>query len=138
MLRRFVLGALILAVALPPAASAVVTEGTIKPNRSANGIRLGMSRAQVLARLGPPVYQNQNGFMQYAPDNQPVIFDVYLDVSTNPDRVRLLGISGAGFCLAGGGPCLFEQGGVGKLKARYGSALKLVTLEDGEQVYRLT
>ena len=138
MRRLFAIGALILAVALAPAASAVVAEGTIKPNRGAKGIRLGMSRGQVLVRLGQPVYQNQFGFMQYAPDNQPVIFDVYLDVSANPDRIRLLGISGAGFCLAGGGPCLFEQGGVGKLKTRYGNALKLVTLEDGEKIYRLT
>ncbi len=138
MRRLLAIGVLALAVGLAPVASAVVTQGTIKPNRSAAGIRLGMSKSQVVTRLGAPVYQNMNGYMQYAPDNQPTIFDVYLDVATNPDRVRLLGVSGSGFCLAGGGPCLFETGGVGKLKTRYGSALKLVTLEDGEKVYRLT
>jgi hypothetical protein len=136
--RLLAIGALVLAVSVPSVAHAVVTQGTIKPNRSAKGIRLGMSKAQVLTRLGSPVYQNQNGYMQYGPDDEPVIFDVYLDTSTNPDRVRLLGVSGAGFCLADGGPCLFEKGGVGKLKVRYGSAMKLVTLESGEKVYRLT
>src|SRR5262245_37257725 len=138
MTRLLAIGALVLGLVAAPAAEAIVTQGTIKPNRSAAGIRLGMSKSQVVTRLGMPVYQNMNGYMQYAPDNQPVIFDDYLDLATNPDRVRLLGVSGSGFCLAGGGPCLFEKGGVGKLKARYGNALKVVTLEDGEKVYRLT
>ena len=34
----------------------------------------------------------------------------------------------------GGGPCMLRPGGVGKLKARYGKALKTVKLEDGEKV----
>src|SRR5262249_430760 len=57
--------------------------------------------------------------------------DVYLDTGTSPQRVRLLGISGRNFCLTGGGPCMLRKGGVGKLKARYGKALKTVMLEDG-------
>ena len=138
MRRWLVLAAVAVAAALPAAGIAVVTQGTITPNRGAKGIRLGMTRAQLLAKLGQPVYRNANGFMQYGPNDQPILFDVYLDVATTPDRVRLIGISGEGFCLAAGGPCLREKGAVGKLKARYGAALKIVQLEDGERVYRLT
>jgi hypothetical protein len=136
--RWLVLAAVAVAAALPATGSASVAQGTITPNRGAKGIRLGMTRAQVLAKLGQPVYKNANGYLQYGPNNQPVLFDVYLDVAATPDRVRLLGISGAGFCLAGGGPCLDHAGGVGDLKDRYGDALKIVRLEDGERVYRLT
>jgi hypothetical protein len=46
----------------------------------------------------------------------------------------MLGISGRNFCLTGGGPCMWRAGGVGKLRTRYGTALKNVTLEDGEKV----
>ena len=138
MRRWLALAAVALAAVLPATATAVVTKGTVTPNRGAKGIRLGMTRAQVVAKLMQPVYKNANGFMQYGPNSQPSIFDVYLDVGTTPDRVRLLGIAGSGFCLAGGGPCLGVAGAVGKLKARYGTALKVVQLEDGERVYRLT
>jgi hypothetical protein len=123
----------IVAIVAAPAA-AVVTHGSITPNRSAKGIRLGMTRAQVLARLGKPLFKNSNGYMQYADDSKGIIFDVYLDVSKSPARVRLLGIYGSGFCLVGGGPCLRQKGGVGKLRDRYGSALQDVMLEDGESV----
>jgi hypothetical protein len=131
--------AVALALTLAPASDAAVavTHGTITPNRGAAGIRLGMSRAQVLAKLGAPVYKNANGYLQYAPNGRPEIFDVYLDVAASPDRVRLLGVSGAKFCFPAGF-CMFDRGAVGKLKAAYGSALKIVTLEDGERVYRLT
>jgi hypothetical protein len=113
-------------------AGAIVTKGTITPNRGAKGIKLGMTRAQVVARLGKPVYKNANGYMQYGSDKKNIVFDVYLDISTSPARVRLLGIFGGGFCLAGGGPCLLEQGGVGRLRDRYGSQLTDVTIESGE------
>jgi hypothetical protein len=46
----------------------------------------------------------------------------------------MLGISGRNFCFTGGGPCMWRAGGVGKLRARYGKALKNVKLEDGEKV----
>ena len=116
------------------AGSALVTSGLVTPNRGAKGIKLGMTRVQVVAKLGQPVYKNANGYMQYGKDSLGVLFDVYLDVSKTPARVRLLGISGAAFCLVGGGPCLMAKGGVGKLRARYGSRLKTVKLEDGEKV----
>jgi hypothetical protein len=119
---------------LAGAADAVVSGGSVTPNVGAAGIKLGMTRAQVIAKLGKPVFKNANGFMQFGNDKKGVIFDVYLDTSKHPQRVRLLGISGKAFCLAGGGPCLMRAGGVGKLRKRYGKALKNVKLEDGEKV----
>jgi hypothetical protein len=115
-------------------ASATVERGRITPNRGAKGITLGMTRAQVVGRLGQPLFQNQNGYMEYSRNN---LFDVYVDVSPTPKRVRLIGISGPNFCF-GGGVCMFARGAVGELKDRYGSALKVVRLESGERVYRLT
>jgi hypothetical protein len=128
--------ALAIAAALPATAEAVVTHATITPNRGANGITLGMTRAQVIAKLGKPTFANANGFMSYGPKKPGALFDVYVD--SRSGRVRLLGLYGSGFCLGGGGPCLAEKGGVGKLRARYGRALKIVKLESGEPVARLT
>ena len=80
----------------------VVRSGMITTNRGAARITLGMTRAQVVAALGRPVFQNQNGFMQYGPEGGP-LFDVYLDSS--PKRVRLIGVSGRRFCFRGGRAC---------------------------------
>jgi hypothetical protein len=118
-------------------AAALVRKATIVPNRGASTVRLGMTRAQVVALLGKPIYQNKNGYMQYGSNTGAPLFDIYLDTQSAPRRVRLFGISGEGFCFPGG-PCMFKSGGVGKLKARFGTKLKVATLEDGERVYRLT
>ena len=125
---RISLLAVLCAVSFPAAAEAVVNAGRIQVNRGAASIRLGMARAQVVALLGAPVFQNANGFMQYSRNN---IFDVYLNRAR---RVRQLGVSGPNFCTASG-ICMFEAYGVRKLKNQWGSALKLVRLETGEQVY---
>ena len=118
------------AAALPDA----VTHGSVTPNLGAKGIKLDMTRAQVIAKLGQPSFKNANGYMQFGKESAGILFDVYLDVGKHPARVRLLGINGAGFCLVAGGPCLMEKGGVGKLRARYDGGLKTVRLEDGERV----
>jgi hypothetical protein len=122
--------AALLAMVLPTSAGAVVDAGTIQVNRGAGGIRLGMTRAAVVSRLGAPVFQNGNGYMQYSVNN---IFDLYLNRAR---RVRMLGISGPNFCTASG-ICMFKAFGVRKLKHQWGSRLKLVRLETGEQVYLL-
>jgi len=127
---RISLLAVLCAVSLPAAAEAVVNAGRIQVNRGAAGIRLGMTRAQVVTLLGAPVYQNANGYMQYSRNN---LFDVYLNGAR---RVDMLGISGPNFCTASG-ICMFEAYGVRKLKNQWGSQLKLVKLETGEQVYVL-
>jgi len=131
---RFLGVGAVLGLVLAGAAAAVVNGGSVTPNLGVAGIKLGMTRAQVIARLGKPLFKNANGFMQYGNDKKGVIFDVYLDTSTHPQRVRLLGISGTKFCLVGGGPCMMRAGGVGKLRKRYGNALVNVKLEDGEKV----
>jgi len=130
---RIAIGAGVVALVLAGVANAVVKGGPVTANVGAAGIKLGMTRAQVIAKLGKPVYKNANGYMQFGDEKQNVLFDVYLDTGTSPQRVRLLGISGRNFCLTGGGPCMLRKGGVGKLKARYGKALKTVMLEDGEK-----
>jgi hypothetical protein len=128
-LRASLLAALI-ALILPTSAGAVVDAGTIQINRGAAGIRLGMTRATVVSKLGTPIFQNGNGYMQYSETN---IFDLYLNRAR---RVRMLGVSGPNFCTASG-ICMFDLFGVRKLKNQWGSRLKLLRLETGEQVYLL-
>jgi outer membrane protein assembly factor BamE (lipoprotein component of BamABCDE complex) len=112
-------------------AGAAVEQGTIVVNRGAAGVLVGMKRAQVVALLGQPLYQNQNGYMEYSKKN---LFDVYLDVSTK--RVRLIGISGPKFCTLKG-VCMWTKNGIAKLKAQYGAALRKFTDETGETGWEL-
>lgn len=121
----------ILAAVMAAAASAAVDHGSVTPNRGAVGITLGMTRTQVVARLGKPLYENRNGYMEYAEKN---LFDVYLDLATK--RVRLVGVSGPRFCV-GGNICMMRKGNVGALRARYGAALKAIADEDGSPAYAL-
>ncbi len=121
------LGSLLAACVAASAAPAAVDGGTVQVNRGAAGITFGMRRSAVVDELGPPLYENQNGYMQYSENN---IFDVYLN---GRNRVRQLGISGENFCLASG-LCMFERNGVRKLRARFGERLKEVELESGETV----
>ena len=55
-----------------------------------------LTRAQVVARLGTPLYANENGYLQLAKKN---VFDVYLDWA---GHVQLVGLIGPGFCTSGG------------------------------------
>jgi len=115
-------------------AVAVVTGGTIRPNRGAAGIRLGMAKADVVDKLGPPVFQNANGFMEYGPEDKGILFDLYLG---RHKRVRQLGISGRRFCLRSG-TCMRERFGLRKLRHEFGERLKKVQIvETGETVYVL-
>jgi hypothetical protein len=124
--------ALLAALALVPAATGSVERGTVIVNRGGAGVTLGMTRAAVVDRLGTPLYQNTNGYMEYSRNN---LFDVYLNTVTK--KVRLIGISGKRFCIAGAGVCMFTNGGVAKLETRYGSALKVVTEQDGTRSYEV-
>ena len=127
---RASLVAALFARALPTSAGAIVNAGMIQVNRGAAGIRLAMTRATVVSKLGPPIFQNGNGYMQYSENN---IFDLYLNRAR---RVRMLGVSGPNFCTRSG-ICMFDLFGVRKLKNQWGSRLKLLRLETGEQVYLL-
>ena len=115
------------------AASAAVERGVFTPNKGARGIKLGMTRAQVIARLGQPFFENRNGFMEYSRNN---LFDIYLDKSSRPYRVDLIGIAGPNFCLAGTDLCLGDRGGVGFIQRKYGDALRFEKFESGD-VYAL-
>ena len=113
--------AAVAALVLPFVAGAAVNKGTFTPGAGGAGVTLGMTRAQVVAKLGNPLYQNANGFMEYSSTR---LFDIYLD---GAKRVRLIGISGPAFC-TGFGACAFKQGGITKLRARYGARLRLTKL----------
>ncbi len=112
---------------LPLPALGAVDKGTFTPGAGGAGITLGMTRAQVVSKLGKPLYANTNGYLQYSSKN---LFDVYLDGS---NRVRLIGISGPGFCTTFGA-CAFKTGGIAKLRVRFGTRLRLTKLpETGEK-----
>jgi hypothetical protein len=49
----------------------------------------------------------------------------------------MIGVSGWNFCFSGG-PCLGHKNGVADLKAKFGTRLKIVYLETGEPVYRVS
>ncbi len=59
---------------------ATVDHGTTAVGRGVAGVTLGMTRAQVVAKLGKPGYTNANGLLEYG--NVPVIFDVYRNTAT--------------------------------------------------------
>jgi hypothetical protein len=94
-------GAAALAAAIALAAlvvvpgSGAVTRGVVVFGQSAAGIQLGMSRAQVTAKLGKPVAGSAR-FMQYGA--KPLVFDLYLDSG----RVDLMHVGARGFCTAQG------------------------------------
>ena len=89
-------GALALAVASVASAGGTraIESGRIDVGRGVHGIVLGMTRAQVVARLGRPLYENANGYMQYSRRH---LFDVY--ARGRPRRVDLVTAAGPRFCL---------------------------------------
>ncbi len=118
---------------LAPGASASVDSGTIIANRGVAGVTLGAARATVIERLGRPVSESRaRSTMSYSRNR---LFDIYLDPRSK--RVRLVVVVGRGFCI-GKTLCLLEKGGVGRLKARYGTALKPVSVEGSERAFRLS
>jgi hypothetical protein len=119
------------ALVLEPAALPAVEQGTIVVNRGAAGVKLGTTKAQVVALLGKPLFENAHGYMQYSKSN---LFDVYLNPATK--RVRLIGISGPKFCTVKG-VCMMKKGGLAKIKAQYGAALRKSVAEDGEVSYEV-
>lgn len=116
-----------LALAAGPASAAIT--GTIlvgKGVKTADGtlVSPGLTRAQVVAALGKPAFENRGAFMEYS---GAYGFDLYMDGS----RVDLVSvIAGDRFCTPSG-ICLYRKGGLGKLKAKFGAALKRRDLQDG-------
>lgn len=121
-------------VAAPAAARTGVTGGVIEINQGAAGVTLGMSRADVIATLGKPFYENHNGYMQYSRTSGDVMFDVYLNASTK--QAEMIGISGKAFTMADGN-AIFTKGGLRRLVAANPGKVKFRRTEDGEPLYRI-
>jgi hypothetical protein len=130
-------GAALACAALPASAPArTVTSGVITVGRGAGPVALGMTRAQVVSKLGKPIYENGNGYMQYA--NIPVIFDVYRDGGAKTSRVRMVSVSDTGpaFKLSDGNR-IFTKGGLKRLAARYGKKLRFHETADSGPYYEI-
>jgi hypothetical protein len=127
------LAALVAALLLGAGASASVERGKIVVDRGAAGITLGISRPQVVAALGKPLYENDHGYMQYSDRS---LFDVYRSDSRN-GRVDLIAISGPSFCLRNG-ICMLRRGNVAALERKFGRRLTFHVLADGTLCYRVS
>lgn len=114
--------------------------GVITVGRGAAGATLGMTRAQVIARLGRPL--KERGYMAY--ENEPQgrigprtphgMFDLYL----RNGRVRMIVISPHSGWRLSNGIHIFAGGAIARLMRSYGSRLKPTRIEDGERLYRIT
>jgi hypothetical protein len=121
-MRRVALVAVVaasVAAGVAGAARQPIDSGLVVVGRGIHGVTLGMTRAQVVARLGPPLSQNGAGYMQYSKRH---LFDVY--VRGRPRRVDLVTAAGEGFCLSGN-ICSFRTGSLKRLVSRYGPRLKV-------------
>jgi hypothetical protein len=108
--------AVALAALVAAPGSGAVARGTVVFGQGAAGIQLGMTRAQVTAKLGRPVKSSAR-FMQYG--TRPLVFDLYLDGG----RVDLMDVRGKGFCTAKGF-CLGDR--MSKVFRLYGMQLQPV------------
>jgi hypothetical protein len=97
-----------------------IESGRVAVGRGIGGAMLGMTRAEVVARLGRPLSQNSAGYMQYSKRH---LLDVYVRRG-NPRRTDLITAAGEGFCLPGG-ICSTAPGSLSLLAARYGPRLKV-------------
>jgi hypothetical protein len=137
---------LCLAIALATAGGAVpaqaqpvtkgVYTGVISVGRGAAGVTLGMTRAQVIRRLGRPFNENRNGYMEYSRNYSRGLFEVYLTAG----KVRMIVADGkphSGWRLDDGNH-VFDRGGWARLRRGYGRRLKLTRLDHVDWAYRIT
>ena len=128
----------LLLAAPAPAAARTITSGVITVGRGADGAELGMTRAQVIKKLGRPAAVNGLGTLSYGSDQANVIFDVYRLVDP-PHTVHEFVISSPRnprFRLSDGNR-IFTKGGLRRLAKRYGKALHFHTFDDGSPSYEL-
>ena len=104
--------------ALAGATAQPIESGRIMVGRGVRGVTLGMTRAQVVARLGRPISQNAIGYMEYSRKH---LFDVYVRRGT-PKWTDLISAAGPGFCLSGG-ICSLTEGSLKRLVGRFGARL---------------
>ena len=138
-----VLAALVLASPLSatPVAAASggkgIYGGVIVAGRGVAGARLGMTRAQVVARLGTPVSEYPHRVLSYEalpPRNPHGQFDIYLQGG----RARMFIISPRSTWRLTNGIHIFAKGAIARLMHCYGHRLKPTRIEDGERLYRIT
>ncbi len=111
--------------------------GVIVVGRGVAGARLGMTRGEVIARLGPPVSEMPKLGMSYEalpPKNPHGQFDIALQRG----RVRMFIVSPRSTWRLANGIRIFSSGAIARLMRRYGHRLKPTRIEDGERVYRIT
>lgn len=110
--------------------------GVISVGRGAAGVTLGMTRAQVVRRLGRPFNENGNGYMEYSNNYSRGLFEVYLRAG----RVRMIVVDGkprSGWRLDDGNR-IFDRGGWARVRHRYGKRLKRTRIDHIEWTYRIT
>lgn len=118
--------------ATPPATKITL----IRDGIGVGGIELGMTIADIEARLGAPVRVNKAGdqvvFMSYA---KAGLFDLYIG---DDGRVRMIIASNQdrSFCTAYD-VCTYREGDLTKLKTHHGKALFRYVDRDGSITYRL-
>lgn len=132
------LASLAASTALLPATAAArqLTGGVVTVGRGAAGVALGMSRAQVLSKVGRPAYEDPYGFMQYVPDPAATAFDVEREGGDPSSSVNLISVAGGGFRLSDGNR-VFAPGGLGRLSRRYGRRLRLFSGTDVGPYYEI-
>jgi hypothetical protein len=137
-IRRAALAVLIGLLCAASASAHTITSGVITVGRGANGVELGMTRAQVTGKLGRPNAENRLGTLTYGSDTANVIFDLYRLIDP-PHTVREFVIASphdAHFRLSDGNR-IFTKGGLRRLAKRYGKALKFHRFDDGSPYYEL-
>jgi hypothetical protein len=144
-MRVVLIGALIAAMTgttalAAPARTKGIYGGVVTVGRGAAGVTLGMTRAQVIARLGRPL--NEHGYMAYENEPQGKInsktphgmFDLFL----KNNRVRMIAISPNDGWHLSDGTSIFAGDAIARLMRRYGHRLRATRVEDGERAYRIT
>lgn len=112
--------------------------GVIVVGRGIAGVSLGMTRTQVIARLGPPVSELPNWGMSYEalPPKNP--HGGQFDIALQGGRVRMFIISPRKTWRLANGIHIFASGAIARLMHVYGQRLKPTRIEDGEHAYRIT
>ena len=138
MIRRAALAVVVGLLSAAPATAHTITSGVITVGRGANGVELGMTRAQVMGKFGRPNAENGLGTMSYGADSANIIFDVYRLLDP-PHTVREFVIASPHdrhFRLSDGNR-IFTKGGLRRLAKHYGKALKFHRFDDGSPYYEL-
>ncbi len=111
--------------------------GVIVVGRGVAGATLGMTRAQLIARLGAPVSEIPKRDLSYEalPPKNP---HGQFDISLQGGRARMFTISPRSTWRLANGIYIFTSGAIARLMHYYGPRLKPTRIEDGEHLYRIT